>query len=157
VQCPENLDVALKQAAASHQRLVLLVGPTRSGKTSFLRNLAKDRGLPLINLGAELSRRLLPLTARQRELKTADVIADMVQEPQTTPVLVDNTEIVFDPNLKLNVGGLLNMLSRNTLIVWAWQGVVLGDVAVYGTKGHRECRTISLADTTTIAMTETGA
>jgi hypothetical protein len=156
VYSPENIDAAIAQAGASHHRLVLVVGPSEAGKTPFLRRLHSEKGWPLIALGQDLSRRLLPLTVKQRELKTADVIADMIQETHADRVLVDNTDIVFDSNLRLNVSGLLTALSRNTLLVWAWQGVLDSGAAIHGTKGHPEYRALPTTDLTVIEMTATG-
>jgi hypothetical protein len=134
----------------------MVIGPSGSGKTQLLRSLADENGWPLLPLGSELSRRILPLTVRQRELKTADTIADMIQEMESECVLVDNTEIVFDPALRLNVDGLLSTLCRNTVLVWTWQGKLQNGMAVHATNGHPEHRAIPVTDFTVIEMTPAG-
>ena len=49
-----------------YHRLMLVVGPPRSGKTEALRALAVEHGWPHINVGLSLSEQLLafPMTTR---------------------------------------------------------------------------------------------
>lgn len=51
----EQLRERLAGISDLYNRLVLLVGPARSGKTAMLRAFAIDSQLPLLNLGLELS------------------------------------------------------------------------------------------------------
>ena len=56
----------VEQAAGLYRRLVLVVGPPQSGKTTALQELARATGWPLVNVNLLLCERLLELTGRQR-------------------------------------------------------------------------------------------
>ena len=82
-----------------YHRLILVVGPCGSGKTATLRAVAAHVGAPVLNLNLELSRRLLDLTARQRLLGVPRILDDLIGRDRPL-VLLDNTELLFDPTLK---------------------------------------------------------
>jgi hypothetical protein len=106
--------------------------------TALLRYISKEMEIPLLNLGLTLSRQLLSLTIRQRKLKVADMIADLLDEQDVPRLAVDNTEIIFDPVLKLNPLGLLKNISRSRLLIWSWNGELDGNHLVFAYPGHPE-------------------
>jgi hypothetical protein len=61
--------------------------------------------LPLINLGIEPSQKLLPLTTRERKLKTCEIVSEWIDTQDAPRLAIDNTEIIFDPSLTLNPPG----------------------------------------------------
>lgn len=69
---------ALDQAAARYHKLALVVGQPGSGKSAFLKSVSNNLNIPLMNLGLELSQKLLPLTVRERKLNASDIIADLL-------------------------------------------------------------------------------
>ena len=117
-----EIEPLILKAESSYYKLVVVVGKSDSGKTSLLRRISTEFQLPIINLGLELSRRLLSLTHRQRKLKAAEIIEEIFDERGSLRLAIDNTEIVFDPRLKLSPLGLLKNVSRRRLIVWSWNG-----------------------------------
>lgn len=140
----------ISKAESSYYKLVLVVGKSGSGKTTLLRQFSEELHVPLINLGLELSRRLLSLTNKQRKLMAADIIEDIL-DAQDAPILViDNTEVVFNPNLKLNPSGLLKNISRNRLLIWSWNGEQNGNQLIYAYTGHPEYHRISSNEFITI-------
>ena len=122
-----------------YHRLVLVVGPGRSGKTATLRAVAAHAGTPVLNLNLELSRRLLDLTARQRLLAVPRVLDDLVGRERPL-VLLDNTELLFDPTLKQDPLALLQRASRNRTIVAAWNGSLDNGFLSYAEPDHPEYR-----------------
>jgi hypothetical protein len=143
---------ALDQAAARYQKIALVVGGPASGKSSLLRTIAQQMNMPILNLGLDLSTRLLPLTARERKLKASDIIADILDNHESQRLAVDNTEIVFDPTLMLNPLGLLQSISRTRLLVWAWNGTLDNGHVTYAYPGHPEYHRIPTQDMTLIAL-----
>jgi|Deesub1362B_J571_1020462.scaffolds.fasta_scaffold02841_3 hypothetical protein len=117
------------EARELYHRLILLVGPAGSGKTSALREVSASTSAPLINVNLELSRRMLDLTERQRALQLPrllqDVCASSVERRASEVLLLDNIEILFDVKLKHDPLRLLQGLSRNKTIVAAWPGDVV--------------------------------
>ena len=54
------------EARELYHRLILMVGPAGSGKTSALQEVSARASAPLVNVNLELSRRMLDLTERRR-------------------------------------------------------------------------------------------
>jgi len=124
----------ISNAESSYYKLIVVVGKSGSGKTALLRRISEEFQLPLINLGLELSRRLLSLTIKQRKLKVEEIL----EERGDLRLAVDNTEVIFDPDLKLNPLGLLKNISRSRMLVWSWNGELNDDQLIYSYAGHPE-------------------
>lgn len=147
-----------QQAALLHHRLVLVVGPPGSGKTTALRGLRDRTGAAFVNASLELSRRMLELTGSQRGLRLAQLLGDVVEAaeaesgetpPGPTPrgmVLLDNIEIVFDPAFGQDPLKLLQGPSRHRVVVAAWPGAVAEGRLTYAVSGHPEHRNYPMAD-----------
>lgn len=153
----DRIERRAQEAASLHHRLVLVVGPPNSGKTTALRKLRDRTGAPLVNVGLELSRRMLELTPRQRARRLAELLDDMVDEAHAGPqeaaagsvpvetVLLDNIEIVFDPAFRQDpvrlLQGLARRRARRRVVVAAWPGAVAEGQLTYAVPGHPEhCR-----------------
>lgn len=70
--------MSLSGIADNYNQLVLLVGPSGSGRTGVLRALADAEKVPVLNVGTEISRRLLDLTERQRVLQLLQLVDEAV-------------------------------------------------------------------------------
>jgi len=149
---PIECAAAINQAKARYAKLLLIVGRPGTGKTVLLQTVAEQFGMPIINLGLELSRRLLPLTIRERKLRAADLIGDLFDETKAHCLAVDNTEIIFDASLELNPDGLLQNLSRKRLLVWSWNGQVEDGHVIYAEPGHPEYHRVSADNMTLIKI-----
>lgn len=136
--CDEVL-ARLDKVGELYHRLLLIVGPSASGKTTALQELADQSGAPLINVNLELSRRLLDLTERQRALQLHSVLEEILGAEAPT-ILIDNIELLFDPALRQDPLRLLQRLSRRRTLVVSWNGTVDGDHLVYSTPDHPEYR-----------------
>ena len=130
----------IEKARQLYHRLVIIAGPPRSGKTSALRDLHDEHGWPLVNVNLALSEKLLELTAKQRALRVARIVDDIVQDQAGDTVLLDNIEMLFQPDLKQNPIRLLQSLSRNRTIVATWRGAQLGSSLAYAAPDHPEFR-----------------
>jgi predicted DNA-binding protein len=128
----------ISNAESSYYKIIVVVGKSGSGKTALLRRISEEFQLPLINLGLELSRRLLSLTIKQRKLKAAEIIEEILEERGDLRLAVDNTEVIFDPDLKLNPLGLLKNISRSRMLVWSWNGELDDGRLIYSYAGHPE-------------------
>jgi hypothetical protein len=130
----------IKRAKELYNRLVIVVGPPRSGKTTALRDLHDGRGWALLNLNLSLAEQLLDLTAKQRALRVARIVDDMIRIHAGDTVLLDNIELLFHPELKQDPLRLLQSLSRNRTIVATWRGTHVGSTLTYATPDHPEYR-----------------
>ena len=95
----DKIKRSLQAAEGLYHRLVLLVGEAGSGKTSVLRDVAKDFGTEVVNVNLALSAELLELTAKQRALRLPGIL-DQIVDKEQSPVVLDNLEILFDKDLK---------------------------------------------------------
>ncbi len=134
------------EARESYYRLILMVGPAGSGKTSALQEVSATTSAPLINVNLELSRRMLDLTERQRAQQAPRLLGDIVGEATGELVLLDNIEVLFDVHLKLAPLRLLQGLSRNTTVVAAWNGSIVDDRMTYAVPDHPEYRRYPIRD-----------
>jgi len=132
------LAVQVPAAAGAYHRLILVVGPPRTGKTSALRELSREHGWPLLNVNLELSERLLELTSRQRALRAPRVVAEIVEQHPGEVLLLDNIEILFSPDLQQDPLRLLQGLSRNRTVVAGWSGETDGENLTYAQPPHPE-------------------
>jgi hypothetical protein len=115
---------SISHAANLYYRLVILVAPLGSGKTTTLREVSNRLAVPLVNVNLELSSRMLSLTATQRSLQVINILREIVNSYKKDVVLLDNIELLFDVSLKQKPLELLQMLSRNKTIVVAWSGEI---------------------------------
>jgi len=134
------------EARELYHRLILMVGPPGSGKTSALHAVMAATSAPLINVNLKLSRRMLDLTERQRALQLPRLLGEIVDEAAGELVLLDNIEILFDVHLKQNPLRLLQGLSRNKTVVAAWNGSIVDDHMTYAVPDHPEYRRYPIRD-----------
>jgi len=144
--------LAVEQAAVRYYKIALVVGSSGSGKTKLLKQICRQIHIPLINLGIELSQKLLPLTTRERKLKTCEILSELIDARDVPRLAVDNTEVIFDPSLMLNPLGLLQSLSRTRLLIWSWNGEVEDGHVTYAYQGHPEYQRIPTSEITLITM-----
>jgi hypothetical protein len=119
-------------------KLLVIVGSKASGKTDLLQKISAQLNCPTVNVGKEVSERLLSLTVRQRRLKAEEVLAEALDATNHREICLDNIEVLFDPTLKLNPVNLLLNLSRNRVLIAAWNGQLDGGSLVYAYPEHPE-------------------
>lgn len=136
----------IPQAMHMYHRLVLVVAPLGAGKTSALREVAQQTGYNYVNVNLELSRCMLELTQRQRQLQVARLLRDIIRTAHEHAVLLDNLEILFDVSLQLDPLRCLQDVARDRTVVAAWNGVVTAGHLTYATPDHPEYRRYALED-----------
>lgn len=136
----------LPQVATLYHRLLVIVAPSGSGKTTAMREVAEQTGTRYINVNVELSRRLLELTQRQRKLSVPRLLEDIVGKHNDQTVLLDNLEMLFDSSLKIHPLSCLQKLARRRAVVAAWNGALTGGHLTYATPDHPEYRRYPIDD-----------
>jgi len=137
IDLPQLIQIARELSFASN-KLLLVVGPKGTGKTDIVQKVSAELKWPVVNVGKDVSGRLLSLTVRQRRLKAEEVVADAVDATGRRELCLDNTEVLFDPSLALNPVNLLLNLSRNRVLVTAWNGRLENGFLVYAYPEHPE-------------------
>lgn len=146
-----KVKTSLQAADGLYHRLVLLVGGVGSGKSSILASVAKELGTDVINVNLALSGELLELTIKQRSLRLPGILQNIVN-PASSPVVLDNIEILFDKDLQQDPLRLLQGLSRNRIIVASWNGAISSGRLLYAEIGHPEYRSYDFGDVLIVGM-----
>ena len=136
----------IPQARYRYHRLVLVVAPPGAGKTAALREVAQQTGCNYLNVNLELSRCMLELTQRQRQLQVSRLLRDIMRTAHDQAVLLDNLEILFDVSLKLDPLRCLQDVARDQTVVATWTGTVTASHLTYATPDHPEYRRYALDD-----------
>jgi hypothetical protein len=136
----------IPQAMRMYHQLVLVVAPLGAGKTAALREVAQQTGYNYINVNLELSRCMLELTQRQRQLQVPRLLRDIIRTAHEQAVLLDNLEILFDTSLKLDPLRCLQDVARDRTVVAAWNGAVSAGHLTYAIPDHPEYRRYALED-----------
>jgi len=131
---------AVERAKTLYHRLVLVAGPAGSGKTPALRELAAQKGYGVLNVNFLLSQRMLELTKAQRSRQVERLLKELVDGGSTDVLVLDNLEILFDTNLRIDPLRLLQAASRNRTLVAAWNGTVEDGTLTYAVPDHPEYR-----------------
>jgi hypothetical protein len=135
-----TIERQIAAAEGSYHRLVLVVGPSRSGKTPALQAVARRLGVPALTVNLLLSERLVGLAHQQRALRVADVLAEILESAGGPVVVLDNTEVLFDTGLHLDPLRLLQLLARRRVVIASWAGHLKDTDLSYAEPGHPEFR-----------------
>jgi hypothetical protein len=129
----------------------LVVALHGTGKTRLLRRFSSSAGHPILDLGVELPTALFDVPSRKRPLTVADKLGDMLRGA-TDPAIVDNIEVLFDPQLKLDPLKLFQDHARNRVVIVAWPGTFDGDELTFAAAGHIEFWTYTFPDALVLAF-----
>lgn len=147
----EKIKESIEATEDLYHKLVLLVGEPGSGKTSVLRDIAYQFGIPIINVNLELSSRLLDLTAKQRAISLPKLFSE-ITETGNSILILDNLEILFDKKMKPDPLRLLEGISRNHTVIASWNGSAEGKKLRYAETGHPEYQNYDHVDALIVGM-----
>ena len=129
----------IEDIAVRPNKLILLVGEPRCGKTALLTDLAQRRGSKILTLGVMLGQPLAALPQRQRPLHVNGLLRRLADEyARDNLLLLDNLELLFDRSLKLDPLHLLKQLAHARRVVAAWPGQLREGRLTYADRGHPE-------------------
>ena len=135
----DKLELRVEDVTSLNSKLVLLIGPPRSGKTDLLVRLSERRRAGILNVGATLGRQLLAVPSARRHLQAADLLKDLVDKAAIHGLLLlDNIELLFDRTLQLSPLELMKRHARARCVIAVWPGE-LGEARLfYAATGHSE-------------------
>jgi tRNA 2-selenouridine synthase SelU len=127
-----------------NNKLILLVGPSHSGKTQLLRQLSAKLNIEPLNVGLELGGRLASIQNSKRGFYAGELLREITDKERTeAPLLLDNLELLFEPSLQINPLDLVRRLAHSTRVVAVWPGELRSDRLVYADMSHPEHRDYS--------------
>jgi hypothetical protein len=136
----DRLLQALEQARSLYQPVALLVAPRTKATAAALGEAARALDTRVLNLNLALGAALGPLSAQARRLELARLLDDLAREVPGQALVLDGTEILFEPSLGHDPLRLLQGLSRSRPVLALWPGSRQGGVLLYGPTGHPEHR-----------------
>lgn len=127
-----------------NSKLILLVGPSRSGKTRLLRDIGIKLHIDPMNVGLELGRRLAATPKNKRGFSAGELLREMAdQNLGGDLLLLDNLELLFEKGLQINPLDLVKRLAHSKRVVAVWPGELRSDRLIYADMGHPEHRDYS--------------
>ena len=134
----------IQLAGLQYYKLLLVVAPSGSGKTIAFQNVSQQKNIPYINLNLELSRNMLELTYQQQIDNLPQLFQEIVDKESCGSILLDNIEMLFYVGLEQDPLRLLQMVSREKIIIVAWNGKIVKNNLTYAELGHPEYRQYSI-------------
>ena len=140
---------AIKTVQSDRHKMVILMGPFGSGKTSTLLQISKQINAIYIDLNLELSERLLSVpTSNYNDGVTVHQLIDEIcddSSPHNEILIIDNLELLFSPELgKINPIDTFKRISRQRPIIIALPARRQGNSAVYSTPDNQDYCAMSL-------------
>ena len=126
-----------------NSKLILLVGPSRSGKTQLLKQLGAKRNVKPLNVGLEMGRRLAATPNNKRAFAAGELLREIADTQAADELLLDNLELLFQPSLHINPLDLIRRLAHSKRVVAVWPGALRGDRLIYADMSHPEHRDCS--------------
>jgi hypothetical protein len=140
----EKLEQLIGEIGDLNSKLILLVGPSHSGKTSLLRELGVKLHIDPLNVGLELGRRLAATPNNKRGFSAGELLREIADQEQIGDLLLlDNLELLFEKGLQINPLDLVKRLAHSKRVVAVWPGELRGDRLIYADMGHPEHRDYS--------------
>ena len=149
---PEQLTQAVAEVASRYHRLALLVGPPGSGKTQAILALAEAESYPYLSVSLDLSQRMLEIPKARRARRVSSLFMEAVSQADGAVVLLDNTEILFHPSLRIDPLRMLQSASRNQTIVATWPGQYVDGELTAAEPDHPEYVSYREVDAAVIPM-----
>lgn len=144
MQVIAKLEQLIGEIGDINSKLILLVGPSRSGKTQRLRQLGAKLNIEPLNVGLELGRRLAATPNNKRGFLAGELLREIADKERTEdPLLLDNLELLFEPGLQINPLDLVRRLAHSKRVVAVWPGEMRGDRLIYADMSHPEHRDYS--------------
>ena len=135
----EDLDRIVTEISSLNSKLVLLIGPPRSGKSGLLSALAKRREAAVLSLGTALGRQLVAIPNARRHLVAVELLGELANSCAASGILLlDNIELLFDRTLQLDPLNLLKRHAHARRVVAVWPGEIHDNRLTYAITGHPE-------------------
>jgi hypothetical protein len=132
----DEINAQIAALSGAHFRLLWIAGGDASKRHAHLQEIAKDSGVPLLDVGKMLSAALLDLPVKLRAVSAEECFHDLLKEGAGDVRCLEHLDILFDQSLQLDAISLIKNSSRRFTLVASWPGVHKGDMLSYGSPDH---------------------
>lgn len=133
---------AVRESSWNRERIVWVSASSAGQRSDVLAYLEEHDGYPHVNIGVELSEQLLDSPARKRPVQSRKSFRALLRGAEGKSandiVGLDHLEVLFSPELELDVFGLLRGEALNRTLVVSWCGRIEEGRAVYAEPSHPE-------------------
>lgn len=136
----------VKDISNNYYKLFLIIGPSNSGKTNCLKELANKFGSDIINLNYELSKKLKSLPIDKRWNYVQDYTYEILTHSKDQHIFIDNTEILFSNHLKVEPLYLFTNMSKYFNLIATWNGKIQNGYLIYGDSSHIDYKKYKIED-----------
>ena len=141
---PDSLSDAIERAQNCYFQLVVVTGKS---DTLFHEYMATSDGVVAINLGLDLSEKLIKVPRQDRAKASESLFTDiLVSERNTHIFLLNHIEILFDKTLSIDPLKLLQKSAKNQTLVVSWPGEKTASSLTYAKLSHPEHRCYNASD-----------
>ena len=119
-----DLIQTIADASKKYHKLVIVIGLPNTGKTRIINKIKENTNTVYINLNLVLSEKLLNHSSKEQQYKVEELLHETIEQNQNKTLLFDNNEILFDPNLNLDVLNLFKKISRHQTCIISWTGLL---------------------------------
>lgn len=136
-----RLEQLVGDIGAMQKKLILLVGPSRGGKSKLLQDLGNKLQIKPVSVGSELGRQLATTPHNKRGFSVGDSLRDLGDRGNAhRPLLIDNIELLFERSLQINPLELIKRLAHSRCVVAVWPGELRDGRLIYADRSHPEHR-----------------
>jgi len=157
----ERVHEAVESCRWARERIVLMTGGSAGERSDILTYLEEHDGFSHLSIGIELSARLLDVPVRRRGIRARTYFRELVDEAEEQSaagvVALDHIEMLFTPNLALDVFGLLRGEAVNRTLVVSWCGRIDNGRAVYAKPSHPEYCSKPVSEHAVVRVEDVGA
>jgi hypothetical protein len=134
----EALRECARAASGWYYQLVFVVGSAGPRKSGLLKALAGGKSANYINVSISLAETLLPLPRTDRVGEVGRQLETLIVAGESDLVVLDHIEVLFLPDLRVDVISRLRQLARNQTLIVAWPGSWSAGTLKYAVPDHPE-------------------
>lgn len=102
--------------------LVIIVGKPGSGKSKFMRQMAKQEKWNYIDSRVLITEEFLDIAPEERNEKAPALMNKILDQYNSDVILIDRVQTLFVPLFQIEIRRFLNNISQKKTIVMAWPG-----------------------------------
>ncbi len=133
--------VAALLSPLSSQSCLLLVGREMAALSGAAAFLVVEHHWPLLGIGGDLARALLPEPESERPRMASRWLVDRLRALAPGPAVCTGIDLLFEPSLSLDPLALFVSAARQTRLVVAWPGSFAEGRLSYAAPGHGHYKT----------------